>query len=61
MSDYTRHFKVAKEILQSHLGAPILVAKAMVDACPEHVQMEDNYEDSMYFLFGSDQATMIDE
>ena len=33
LSDYNRRFKAAREILQSHLGGPTLVTKAMEDTC----------------------------
>ena len=61
LSDCTRCFKAAREIPQSHLGGPILVAKAMEDTCPECVEMEDNEERGLDLLFGLDQATMIDK
>ena len=61
LSDCTRHFKVAMQILQSCIGGPILVAKAMQNTCPAHKQMEDNEEGGLDLLLGLDQATMIDE
>ena len=61
LSDCTRRFKAAREILQSHLGGPILVTKAIDDTCPAGMQMESNDEGGMDTLLTLDQATMIDD
>ena len=44
LSDCTRCFKVAREVLQSHLGGPIVATKAMEGTRLENTQMETNDE-----------------
>ena len=61
LSEYTRRFKEAREILQSRLGGPILATKAMEGTRPAGVQMERNDEGGMGILLALDQATIIDE
>ena len=60
-SDYTRSLNSAREILQSHLGGPILVTNVMEDMCPADVQIESNDDGGMDILFALDQAKIIDE
>ena len=60
-SDHTRRFKTASEIIQSHLGSPVLIAKTTEGTHTVCAQIEDNKEGGMELLFSLDQATMIDE
>ena len=60
LSDCTIYFKVCREILQLHLGGPILVAKAIEGSHLVHLQIENNEEGGLDLLLGLDQETIID-
>ena len=54
-------FKVAREILHSHLEGLILVPKAAEEIHPTEAQGEENDEGVLGILIGVDQATEVDE
>ena len=61
LDDHIRHFKAAREILQSLLGGLILASKSLEEIHPAHSQVEDRNERRIELLLVLGKESKIDE
>ena len=57
LADYTRSFKIARDILHLHAGGLVLVSKALQEIYPIGAQAEENDEKGSHMLFDVDRST----